>query len=182
MDSPFMAQMARDLGAHGIRVVRFEFPYMAARREGGRRPGPDPMPRLQQTWRDLLAELGGANRWVIGGKSMGGRVASLVADEVGARGLVCLGYPFHPPGRPDRTAARVPHLATLRTPTLIVQGTRDVFGSPADVAGYVLSPAIQVHWLEGGDPSFAPARGGSVTAAENTKAAIEATAAFLARL
>jgi predicted alpha/beta-hydrolase family hydrolase len=167
MDSPFMAAMAEGLAARGVRVVRFEFPYMAARRQG-RRPGPDPLPKLLQSWRDLLVDLGGAEGWAIGGKSLGGRAASLVADEVGARALVCLGYPFHPPGRPEKTAARVPHLAELRTPTLIVQGTRDPFGSPADVAGYRLSAAIRMHWIEGGDHSL-----------KDVQAAVEATAAFL---
>jgi predicted alpha/beta-hydrolase family hydrolase len=123
---------------------------MAARRDG-RRPPPDPMPRLEGCYRDAVTELaaaiGGAGRLAIGGKSMGGRVASHVADELGVRALVCLGYPFRPPGRPERT--RTAHLAEVRTPTLIVQGTRDPFGGPDDVAGYRLSSSIQIHWIEG---------------------------------
>ena len=85
-------------------------------------------------WRAAIAALGGARDLVIGGKSMGGRMASMLADEVGARGLVCLGYPFHPPGKPEQL--RTAHLDALRTPTLIVQGTRDPFGTPDEVAGY----------------------------------------------
>jgi predicted alpha/beta-hydrolase family hydrolase len=129
MDSPFMNTIAAGLGAAGIRVARFEFPYMRRPRETGERRPPDREPALRQAWLEAIAALGGAERLVIGGKSMGGRMASLVADEAAVRGLVCLGYPFHPPGQPDRL--RTAHLRELRTPTLIVQGTRDALGSRA---------------------------------------------------
>src|SRR6202035_288930 len=89
-----------------------------------------------------LTAIGGGPRLVIGGRSLGGRIASYVADDVQARGLVCLGYPFHPPGDPGRL--RTAHLAGLKTPTLIVQGTRDPFGGTDEVAGYQLSPSIRV--------------------------------------
>src|SRR5579863_79639 len=103
MDSPFMAIVARGLAAAGLRAVRFEFPYMRARRERGERKGPDREAVLLDAWRQVVAALGGGDHVVIGGKSMGGRMASRVADEVGARGLLCLGYPFHPPGAPEKT-------------------------------------------------------------------------------
>lgn len=151
MDSPFMSSVARGLAERGLRVARFEFPYMRARRSGGRRP-PDREPVLRAAWAAVVEELGGAGRLVIGGKSLGGRMASLVADEVGPRGLVCLGYPFHPPGQPEKL--RTAHLEHLATPTLIVQGTRDPFGTPEDVAGYRLSARIRIHWIEGGDHSM----------------------------
>src|SRR4029079_4451141 len=82
-------------------------------------------------------------------KSMGGRMASMVADELHVAALICLGYPFHPPGRPERL--RTAHLEHLPTPTLITQGARDPFGTPDDVAGYTLSPAITLHWVQGAD-------------------------------
>lgn len=151
MDSPFMSSVAKGLAERGLRVARFEFPYMRARRTGGRRP-PDREPVLRAAWKAVIEELGGAGRLVIGGKSMGGRMASLVADEAGPRGLVCLGYPFHPPGQPEKL--RTAHLEHLATPTLIVQGTRDPFGTPEDVAGYALSSRIRIHWIEGGDHSM----------------------------
>ncbi len=154
MDSPFMNVVAAGLAAGGLRVARFEFPYMRRRRETGERRPPDREPALRAAWLEAIAALGGGERLVIGGKSLGGRMASLVADEAGARGLVCLGYPFHPPGQPDRL--RTAHLRDLRTPTLIVQGTRDPFGTREEVAGYDLSPAIRVVWLEDGDHSFKP--------------------------
>ena len=149
LDSPFLETLSGALAAAGLHVVRFEFDYMAERRATGRRRPPDPLPALRQCWLDVVAQLGGGAGLVLGGKSLGGRVASLVADEVGARGLVCLGYPFHPPDRPERL--RVAHLHTLATPALIVQGTRDAFGSREEVSGYALPERIALHWLEDGD-------------------------------
>ncbi|MGE5234407.1 MAG: alpha/beta family hydrolase [Acidobacteriota bacterium] len=179
MDSPFMATIAQGLAAAGIRVVRFEFPYMAARRDGVRR-GPDRPDVLLATWRAVVAALGGGARLAIGGKSMGGRMASLLADELGARGLVCLGYPFRPPGQPQRL--RTAHLAELRTPTLIVQGTRDPLGMPDEVAGYALSPAIRIEWIADGDHSLVPRKSSGRTLEQNFAAAIAATATFVTGL
>jgi predicted alpha/beta-hydrolase family hydrolase len=176
MDSPFLEHFARALARRDFRVVRFEFPYMNARREGRRRP-PDRQPVLLDAWREVISELGGAERLVIGGKSLGGRMASLVADEVGARGLVCLGYPFHPPGKPDRL--RVAHLENLRTPALIVQGERDALGSRDEVDGYRLSAAILVHWIADGDHSLKPRAKSGTTLAENLARGVEAVAEFV---
>ena len=153
MDSPFMAFFAAGLAAAGWRVVRFEFPYMQATREDGMRRPPDRTDVLMKVWHGVIADLG-PGRLIIGGKSLGGRIASMVADRLGVRGVVCLGYPFHPPGKADRL--RTEHLATLATPTLIIQGTRDEFGNRDEVAGYPLSPAIRLHWIEEGDHGFRP--------------------------
>src|SRR6202035_3499837 len=142
MDSASLTAIATGLAARGLRVARFEFPYMRERRLSGARRGPDRQPVLVQSWRDAIDALGGGPRLVIGGRSLGGRIASYVADDFQARGLVCLGYPFHPPGDPGRL--RTAHLAGLKTPTLIVQGTRDPFGGTDEVAGYQLSPSIRV--------------------------------------
>ena len=147
MRTPFMAAVARGAGEAGIRVVRFEFDYMAAKK---RRP--DPANALLDKWRSVVNELGGGGKLAIGGKSMGGRMASMVADELSVRALVCLGYPFHPPGQPQKL--RTAHLAKLKTPALIVQGARDAFGTREDVASYELSPSIHIEWIEGGDHSF----------------------------
>jgi hypothetical protein len=178
MDAPFLGTVARELAARGVRVARFEFPYMAMRREERRRVPLDREPVLLAAWRDAVEKLGGGPRLVIGGKSLGGRMASLLADEVGARGLVCLGYPFHPPKRPERL--RTAHLEGIRTPTLIVQGTRDPFGTPEEVAGYRLSPAIRVVWIEGGDHDLRARAGGGRSQAANLREAIDAVARFLA--
>lgn len=177
MDSPFMQEMAIGIAAAGIRVVRFEFPYMAARRGSDRRPGPDRPPVLQQVYRDVVAELGGGERLVIGGKSMGGRVASMLADRLSARGLLCLGYPFHPPGRPERL--RVDHLRTLRTPALFLQGTRDALGSRGEIARYGLPASIQLRYLEDGDHSFKPRKRSGRTLPQAMAEAIEASVAFV---
>jgi predicted alpha/beta-hydrolase family hydrolase len=147
MLSPFMKTVARGIAAAGIRVVRFEFPYMAARRKR-----PDPQNVLLECFREVVSELGDARHLVIGGKSMGGRMATMVADELGVAGVLVYGYPFHPSGRPERL--RTAHLEALRTKTLIVQGTRDSFGSHDEVLSYALSPKITISWIEGGDHSL----------------------------
>src|SRR4051812_32124678 len=94
MDTPFMNFFAEGLAKNGYRVARFEFPYMAARRIDGTRKPPDREPTLRETWLNVIGKLR-SKRLVIGGKSMGGRIASLVADEAKVAGLICLGYPFH---------------------------------------------------------------------------------------
>lgn len=177
MDSPFMEFFAGGLAAAGWRVVRFEFPYMAARRVDGRQRPPDHTEGLTACWRQVVTRLAPA-RLVIGGKSLGGRIASLIADEVGAAGLVCLGYPFHPPGKPD--SLRLEHLQTLTTPTLILQGTRDPFGDQGEVIGYPLSPAIAVHWLADGDHGFKPRVGSGRTERQNLDDALAALSRFVA--
>jgi predicted alpha/beta-hydrolase family hydrolase len=153
MDHPFMNDVARLMAERGIRVVRFEFPYMAARRTTGKKRAPDREPVLLETWREAARELD-LRKLAIGGKSMGGRMATMIADELKVRAVVCFGYPFHPPGQPQKL--RTAHLATLHTPTLILQGERDAFGKPDEVSSYPLSRAIRVEWFAGGDHSLKP--------------------------
>jgi uncharacterized protein len=180
MDSPFLKRVARGLAEQGLRVARFEFPYMRARRAAGRRGAPDRQPVLRESWLEAISRLGGGSRLVIGGKSLGGRIASLVADEAGARGLLCLGYPFHPPG--DRERLRTKHLETLATPALILQGTRDPFGSPEDVGSYNLSSTIRVHWIADGDHSFKLRARSGRTEEQNLGEAIDAAVAWVRSL
>jgi hypothetical protein len=177
MDSGFMNRVAAGIAARGVRVVRFEFPYMERRRTEGRRGAPDREPVLRARWTEVVEGFGGGGRVAVGGKSMGGRIASMVADELGARALVCFGYPFHPPGQKDRL--RTKHLQTLTTPALILQGTRDTFGVPDEVAGYGLSPAIRVEWIPEGDHSFKPPARSGRTEAENVAQAIASAADFI---
>jgi predicted alpha/beta-hydrolase family hydrolase len=184
MDTPWMTRVARGLADRGIRVVRFEFPYMAARRTGAKRGGaPDRQPVLLDTFRRVVEEHGGGSRVAIGGKSMGGRMASMVADELEVRALICLGYPFHPPGKPQQL--RTEHLQSLRTPALILQGTRDPFGTEAEVAEYELSKTIRIEWVPDGDHSFKPRASSGHTEMSNIEHALgkmeeflNATAAF----
>ena len=180
MDSPFMQTIAEQVAAAGIRVLRFEFPYMRRRRATGKRGGPNGQAVLLDSWREAIAAVGRESRLVIGGKSLGGRVASMLADEVEADGLVCLGYPFHPPGRLG--SPRIAHLAELRTPALICQGERDPFGRPEEVEAYALSPSIRVHWLPDGDHSFKPRKSSGRSEADNLAEAAAETVAFVEAL
>ena len=177
MDSPFMNHMAEGLGENGIRTVRFEFPYMAARRKGGGRKPPGSPKKLLGDWRTVVEHLGDPSHLVIGGKSMGGRLASMLADELGVAGLICLGYPFHPPGRPEKL--RTEHLEALSTPALFVQGERDALGDKAEVAGYRLSERIRLVWLPDGDHSFKPRKASGETETENLRRAVAACAEFV---
>jgi predicted alpha/beta-hydrolase family hydrolase len=179
MDHPFMETMANGIAAEGFRVARFEFPYMAKRREDGKKRPPDREPALRATIEDVVSRLG-PDRLVIGGKSMGGRIASMMADELGVRGLVCLGYPFHAPGKPDRVRAE--HLKLIKTPTLIVQGERDPFGTEDEIAGYGLGRKVKLVFLPDGEHSFKPRKKSGHTEAENLDAAIQAVVAFLKRV
>jgi len=192
MDSPFMTAFAGLLSARGLAVSRFEFAYMAARREGGKKRPPPRADLVTGEYRAAVAELRATmpagQRLVIGGKSMGGRVASLVADELYgaglAVGLACLGYPFHPPAKPE--SLRTLHLGTLVCPALIVQGERDPFGTHTEVDALIadgaLSPAIAFHWARDGDHDLGPRGGQGVTRKENLAAAADAVAAFAAGL
>ena len=186
MDSSWMNDVCGLLGDRGIRTARFEFAYMAGRREGVRRPPPKAELSMDE-YRDAVAEVVGTagSPVLIGGKSYGGRVASLVADglhDAGTvSGLVCLGYPFHPPERPDQL--RTAHLLDLRTPALICQGTRDPFGAHDEVPGYGLPPTIEVLWFEDGDHDLRPRKAVSGhTFREHLTTAADAVAEFAARL
>lgn len=182
MDSDFMAAFAAGLGQRGLRVARFEFPYMARRRrEGGKRP-PDREPVLRAAWQAVIERLAAEGPLAIGGKSMGGRMASLVAADAPAGpsapvALVCFGYPFHPPGKPERL--RTAHLGNIATPTLIVQGTRDPFGTREEVGGYALSRAVELSWAEDGNHDLAPRKASGRTSAQNWEQAMDVAAAFL---
>lgn len=159
-DSPFMEELAEALDAEGIAAVRFEFPYMQKRRQDGKRRPPDRQPRLLESFRSVLeevrSEVGDSCPILVGGKSMGGRMASLlVAEESGIDGLVCFGYPFHPPGKPD--SWRIDHFPRIECPMLVMQGTRDPFGKPDEVNERRSElGACQLVWLEGGNHDFQP--------------------------
>jgi uncharacterized protein len=185
MDSSSMNATAKALAAAYIRVARFEFGYMAARRTGTRRP-PSKAETVIPEYIAAVDDLGPTpGPLLIGGKSMGGRVASMAADALfdagRIAGLVCLGYPFHPPGRP--TQLRTAHLKGLKTPTLIVQGTRDEFGVPDEVATYDLSPSIELLWLEDGDHDLKPRKAISgFTTAQHLQTLADSVHAFATRI
>jgi predicted alpha/beta-hydrolase family hydrolase len=160
---PFMVEASRSLAARGLAVVTFNFTYMDEHRRV-----PDRAPVLERTWLDVISYVAGRDELpqpcVIGGKSMGGRIASHVAttarrDAGDLRlvpdGLVLLGYPLHPPGRPEQR--RDAHLSQLVCPALFVQGTRDAFGTPQELEPVLamLGDRATLHAVEQGDHSFA---------------------------
>ncbi|WP_084306566.1 alpha/beta family hydrolase [Phytopseudomonas flavescens] len=179
MDSDFMKRMAHMLAIRGLTVVRFEFDYMAARRQDGRKRPPNPQAKLLERWRAVHATVRQqvTGPLAIGGKSMGGRMASLLADELGADRLVCLGYPFHAIGKADKP--RTVHLADLKAPTLIVQGERDAMGDRHTVASYQLSRAIELFWLTAGDHDLKPLKVSGYSHEQHLESAADAVAGFL---
>ncbi|KMQ74750.1 alpha/beta family hydrolase [Marinobacter subterrani] len=159
-DSPFMEALANALKAEGITTVRFEFPYMQKRRADGKKRPPDRQVVLLEHFSllvdEMRAELGDGGRLLVGGKSMGGRMASLLASQRdGIDGVACYGYPFHPPGKPEQW--RTGHFHEVRSPALIVQGTRDPFGKPDEMVGHEQALGfVRLRWLEGGNHDFQP--------------------------
>lgn len=185
ISSPFLEAMADLLDGRGIALTLFEFGYMAGRRNGGPKRPPPRAEALVNEYRacvDAVRSDYPRATLLIGGKSLGGRVASLIADELYEKkliaGLVCLGYPFHPPGKPDQL--RTEHLKDLRCPALIVQGERDPFGSRAEVGKYRLSRKIAFAWMNDGDHDFGPRGASGFTRKGNLAAAADAVAAFVA--
>ena len=156
MDTDFMDFFSSHLFPSNIAVLRFEFPYMALRREGhGKRP-PNTQKILLETWHKIISYSRShySAPIFIGGKSMGGRMASRIADECNVEGLICLGYPFYAPGKTDKP--RTGHLLDLKTPTIILQGERDPMGSKEMVSNYSLSKNIEIIWLPDGNHDLKP--------------------------
>ena len=185
MAAPFMDSVAQRIAAAGIRVVRFHFPYMEDMVRTGERRPPNGGRILRQAFADVIRhcidrEHCPPERLVIGGKAMGGRVASLIADEHKVAGVICMGYPFHPPRQPLKL--RTEHLGTLQTPMLICQGERDAFGTRAEVANYPLSPSIHLHWLKDGNHEFQPRHNSGTAPGANLNAAADAAIAFIRAL
>ena len=156
--SAFMVVFASGLSSRGIHVVTFNFPYM----EQGRST-PDPAPKLEECFRAAIRSVQqmpelAFGRLFIGGKSLGGRIASHLATSAqaidGLAGLICLGYPLHPPNRPEKL--RTEHLERIRVPMFIAQGTRDAFGSPAELKQVLsaIKTPMRLFVIEGGDHSF----------------------------
>lgn len=185
MDSASMSAIATTLAQSGLRVVRFEFDYMASRRSSSVRKPPPRAEKLIPEYISAIDALAARSPLIIGGKSMGGRVASMIADDLYASGriagLLCLGYPFHPVGKPEQL--RTGHLADLRTPALIVQGTRDPFGTKEEVSSYPLSKHIEVLWLEDGDHDLKPRKSvAGFTAADHLRTLGEAVSRWANKL
>ncbi|MDZ4825655.1 MAG: alpha/beta fold hydrolase [Actinomycetota bacterium] len=186
MNAAALTVVADALAKAKVPSLRFNFPYMSKGRGG-----PDRPPVLLAAVREAAAELAkqakvAPDRIVLGGRSMGGRIASMVAadadDPLPALGLVLLGYPLHPPGAPEK--ARVEHLPRVRVPTLFVSGTRDSFGSPDELkaAAKKVKGKVSWYWIETGDHGFKPLKAGGSTPAAALTAAAEATVEFVISL
>lgn len=177
MDHTFMQAVASGLANKGIQVVRFNFPYMVKRGEDGKKRPPDRAPKLLEAYTEVIEHFAQRGPIVIGGKSMGGRMASLLADHPSVAGVACLGFPFHPPGKPENYKGD--HLAHLSKPCLILQGERDTFGKREEFAEFALSGQVTTSFLPDGDHSFKPRKASGYTEAENIEQAVEQLAAFI---
>ncbi|MFM4718309.1 alpha/beta family hydrolase [Aeromonas bivalvium] len=176
MEHSFLAELSRLLAGPEIEVVRFNFPYMSKRAQDGRRRPPDRQPVLLDHWRQMVQQFAHP-RLYLAGKSMGGRMAAEIADEVNAAGLLVLGYPFHPPAKPDAWRGEV--LKTIATPTLLLQGERDSFGSRLDLADFPFCARVDVRWLTDGDHGFKPRKASGLTESDNLAQAAAHIRAFI---
>ncbi|MDU0354878.1 alpha/beta family hydrolase [Paraglaciecola aquimarina] len=176
-DSEFMQYMAQRLSAHNINVLRFNFAYMQLATELGKRRPPDRANKLLAHFQQVLAELDTHLPVFIGGKSMGGRMASMLLEQSQARGCICMGYPFHPPGKPEKL--RTEHLVTISKPVLILQGERDTFGTRQEVSQYTLSEHVSVSTLADGDHSFKPRKASGYTLEQNLQSAVKQSVKFI---
>lgn len=174
MDSDFMHALAQGLATGGLEVIRFEFPYMQKRREDGKRRPPDRQPKLLSHFESLIDQYATADTPLfLAGKSMGGRMATLLVESDQVAGAFVYGYPFYPPGKQDQP--RTEHLKSLHTPVHIFQGARDAMGRQEIVCEYALSDQLQLHWLEDGDHDLKPRKKSGLTQDEHIAFAVEST-------
>ena len=182
MATPFMETIAKGLTAAGIRVVRFHFPYMEEMLRSGKKRPPNGGKKLRKCFSELIThcvehEKVPSENILIAGKAMGARVASMIADEHKVAGLICFGYPFHPPRKPEKH--RFQPLQVIKTPTLVCQGERDPHGNRDELRGIKLSKSIQVHWIKDGDGNFKPGRYSKRSLEDNMQDALETSTAFI---
>lgn len=179
-----MTAVAALCRSQGLEVVRFEFPYMAQRREGGGKRPPNKQQQLLQCWLQVVEQYrDDVLPLFIGGKSMGGRMATVLAasgEAQGCRGVICLGYPFHPQGKPHKL--RIEHLGQMPLPTLIVQGTRDAFGSQEEVSAYPSWPQVEIHWSVAADHNLKPLKRSGISPQQALADAAQAVTNFVRRV
>ena len=187
MDSPFMTKLAAALASEGVVVARFEFAYMAGRRTGGSKRPPPRADKLIGEFQTALQALMSASDGpiLIGGKSMGGRVAAMLAGGASlpgrVKGVCCFGYPFHPTGKADADWRMEP-LQEAKRPVLICQGDRDPFGSRAELDEISLPEQISLTYLEDGNHDFGPRGKSPATLDGNIAEAAKAVAGFAAKV
>lgn len=181
MSTDFMRDITALLVAQQIEVVRFNFPYMQIMSESGKRRPPNRMPQLLEYFAEQVNGLDADLPLFIGGKSMGGRAATMLATQTDLKntikGVIALGYPFHPSGKPDKL--RIDHLPDMQAPCLIVQGERDPMGRKDEIAGYALPDTQQVVYLTDGEHSFKPRKASGVSLLDNLNSASEHMVRFI---
>ena len=173
MDSPFMDLLASKLAAGGVEVVRFEFPYMQKRRDDGKKRPPDRQPRLLEYFSQLIEQFDDGLPLWLAGKSMGGRMATMLTEHAAVTGCLVYGYPFYAAGKQD--LPRIEHLLSVTKPVHIFQGTRDIMGRKEVVETYRLAPCVQLHWLEDGDHDLKPRKISGITQDEHVADAVESS-------
>ncbi|SIO01418.1 alpha/beta family hydrolase [Salinivibrio sp. ES.052] len=178
----FMADTAERISTC-CRVVRFNFPYMEKRKEDGKKRPPDRAPKLLAHYESVIDAVDGlrpiGSRLWLAGKSMGGRMASHLIENTSVSGVICFGFPFHPPGKPENYKGE--HLVTVKKPLLIVQGERDAFGRRDEVIDFPLSSCIELVFIPDGDHSFKPRKASSYTESDNRQLAVDSLVRFIAQ-
>ncbi|CAH0525047.1 alpha/beta fold hydrolase [Vibrio hippocampi] len=176
MQHEFMQDIATRLAQKQIRVIRFNFPYMDKSAVDGKRRPPDRAPKLLNAMTGVLENV--TNQpIVIGGKSMGGRMASLLAEHPLVASIACLGFPFHPPGKPENYKGA--HLAEIAKPCLIIQGERDTFGNATELPEFAFSPRVSTMLVPDGDHSFKPRKSSGFTEEQNRQMVVDRLALLI---
>lgn len=181
MDSDFMQQVGKLMASQGVSVGLFDFPYMLKAKAQNKRRPPDRADKLLASFNDALASAQQDLPLFIGGKSMGGRMASMLVAERAAQthieGVIAFGYPFHPPGKKD--TLRVAHFGDIKVPFCVVQGERDTFGKRDELSTLAdTSPAL-IHWIEDGDHSLVPRKKSGLTQQQNWQQAADIAVCFI---
>ena len=188
MEHEFMCSISQQLAQKNIRVLRFEFPYMQKRREQGTKTPPNRQPQLVASYKDVVEQAQLPGKLVIGGKSMGGRIASLLIHEEASlaqniSGLICLGFPFYAPKKTREASLSLgENLHHTSTQTLILQGERDHFGKREELQAMPFTEAVEVAFLADGDHSFKPRVKSGYTLPQNMDKTVELMAEFILSL
>jgi predicted alpha/beta-hydrolase family hydrolase len=173
---PFGVFACRALAERGVRGVRFQFPYQEAKRRS-----PDRPPTLEAAWRAVIDAVRDDSRLVVGGRSMGGRIASqVIAKDVAGDALALFAYPLHPPGKPEQR--RDAHLQSIAVPAFFCSGTNDAFAAPEELReAAALVPNATVHLLEGADHGFAVRKSTGRTREDVYREAVDAMWVWLSQ-
>lgn len=185
MASPFMDKISKGIINSGVRVVRFNFPFMEKMLRTGKRKPPNTGKVLRKCFSDVITycierERVPPQNIIIGGKSIGARAAAMVADNHQVAGVICLSYPFHFPKKPEKLRIKV--LETVQTPTLICQGERDLNKTRDEISKLRLSSSVQINWVAKGDKNFQPINNSNASYEKNITSIIQASNSFIGQV